>query len=103
MQLARQQLLALRNELFGIEETAEEMSQIMDHVNALQDILSTAKETVGLSRFLTLLIMSDRHRKTCIRVRRKAGPVGSGNRDKILANRQICPRPTLYGTRSRTN
>ncbi|KAF8868295.1 hypothetical protein CPB85DRAFT_1365403, partial [Mucidula mucida] len=45
MQLARQQLLALRNELFGIEETAEEMSQIMDHVNALQDILSTAKET----------------------------------------------------------
>jgi hypothetical protein len=45
MQLARQRLSALQEELRGIEETEAEMAEIMIHVNALQGILgSTARE-----------------------------------------------------------
>jgi predicted component of type VI protein secretion system len=50
MQLARQRLLALQEELAGIEETSEEMEQIMSHVEALQDILGSTRKLV---RFIT--------------------------------------------------
>lgn len=46
VQLAQQQLRALKEELSGIEETTEEMEQIMTHVDALQDILKTTKKVV---------------------------------------------------------
>jgi hypothetical protein len=46
MQLAKQRLQALQEELSGIEETTEEMNQIMTHVDALQDILDTTKKPV---------------------------------------------------------
>jgi prefoldin subunit 5 len=48
MQLANQRLQALQTELSGIEETAEEMDQIMAHVDALQDILGTTKKLVRI-------------------------------------------------------
>ena len=44
MQLAQQR--ALKEELSGIEETTEEMEQIMTHVDALQVILNTTKKMV---------------------------------------------------------
>jgi hypothetical protein len=47
MQLAKQRLQALQEELSGIEETTDEMGQIMVHVDALQDILKTTKKLVG--------------------------------------------------------
>jgi hypothetical protein len=46
MQLAKQRLQALQEELSGIEETTDEMKQIMMHVDALQDILHTTKKLV---------------------------------------------------------
>ena len=46
MQLAQQRLRALKEELSGIEETTEEMEQIMTHVDALQVILNTTKKMV---------------------------------------------------------
>lgn len=46
VQLAQQRLGALKEELSGIEETTEEMEQIMTHVDALQDILKTTKKVV---------------------------------------------------------
>jgi len=44
MQLARQRLSALQEELAGIQETEHEMEEVMKHVEALQDILGTAKK-----------------------------------------------------------
>ncbi|KAH9956607.1 hypothetical protein BC827DRAFT_1270800 [Russula dissimulans] len=44
MQLARQRLSALQEELSGIEETEGEMGEIMRHVDALQDILGSTKK-----------------------------------------------------------
>ncbi|KAH9953291.1 hypothetical protein BC827DRAFT_1387278 [Russula dissimulans] len=44
MQLARQRLSALQEELRGIEETEAEMAGIMEHVDALQDILGSTKK-----------------------------------------------------------
>lgn len=44
MQLARQQLSALQEELSGIEETETEMEEIMKHVDALQGILGSTKK-----------------------------------------------------------
>lgn len=46
MQLAQQRLRSLQEELSGIEETTDEMEQIMTHVDALQDILHTTKKLV---------------------------------------------------------
>ena len=46
MQLAKQRLRALQEELGGIEETTDEMEQIMTHVDALQVILGTTKKLV---------------------------------------------------------
>jgi hypothetical protein len=46
MHLAQQRLRALQEELGGIEETTDEMEQIMTHVDALQDILHTTKKLV---------------------------------------------------------
>ncbi|KIJ15494.1 hypothetical protein PAXINDRAFT_168983 [Paxillus involutus ATCC 200175] len=43
MRLARQGLTALQEELAGIEETEHEMEEVMKHVEALEYILSTAK------------------------------------------------------------
>ncbi|KAI0800013.1 hypothetical protein C8Q74DRAFT_1214075 [Fomes fomentarius] len=43
MQLVRQGLAALQEELAGIKETEEEMEEVMKHVDALQYILGTAK------------------------------------------------------------
>jgi hypothetical protein len=49
MQLARQQLSALQEELRGIEETEAEIAEIrvMEHVNALQGILGSTKKLVS--------------------------------------------------------
>jgi hypothetical protein len=47
MQLARQRLSALQEELRGIEETEAEMAGIMEHVDALQDILGSTKKLVS--------------------------------------------------------
>lgn len=47
MQLARQRLSALQEELSGIEETETEMEEIMKHVDALQGILGSAKKLVS--------------------------------------------------------
>ncbi|KAI0300516.1 hypothetical protein B0F90DRAFT_1723552 [Multifurca ochricompacta] len=44
MQLARQRLSALQEELGGIEETEVEMTEIMKHVDALQSILGSTKK-----------------------------------------------------------
>ncbi|KAF8691862.1 hypothetical protein AX14_002732 [Amanita brunnescens Koide BX004] len=44
MQLARQRLSALQEELSGIEETETEMEEIMKHVDALQGILGSTKK-----------------------------------------------------------
>jgi DNA primase large subunit len=46
MQLAKLRLHALQEELSGIEETTEEMDQILVHLEALQDILGTTKKLV---------------------------------------------------------
>ncbi|KAF9029260.1 hypothetical protein BDZ89DRAFT_1014507 [Hymenopellis radicata] len=54
MQLARQRLLALQDELVCVEETTEEMAQIMDHVHALQEILGTTKKLVCLQDLVNL-------------------------------------------------
>jgi len=47
MQLARQQLSALQEELRGVEETEAEMAEIMKHVDALQGILGSTKKLVS--------------------------------------------------------
>lgn len=47
MQLARQRLSALQEELSGIEETETEMEEIMKHVDALQGILGSTKKFVS--------------------------------------------------------
>lgn len=47
MQLARQRLSALQEELSGIEETETEMEEIMKHVDALQGILGSTKKLVS--------------------------------------------------------
>ncbi|KAI6011276.1 hypothetical protein PISMIDRAFT_690142 [Pisolithus microcarpus 441] len=44
MQLARQRLSALQEELRGIEETGVEMAEIMEHVDTLQSILGSTKK-----------------------------------------------------------
>ncbi|KAF8332139.1 hypothetical protein F5887DRAFT_1078178 [Amanita rubescens] len=44
MQLARQRLSALQEELMGIEETEAEMVEIMKHFDALQGILGSTKK-----------------------------------------------------------
>ncbi|KAI6026822.1 hypothetical protein PISMIDRAFT_350383 [Pisolithus microcarpus 441] len=44
MQLARQRLSELQEELRGIEETEVEMAEIMEHVDALQGILGSTKK-----------------------------------------------------------
>ena len=48
MQLARQQLTALQQELAGIQETEKEMEELMTHLDALQEILGTAKKRVNI-------------------------------------------------------
>ena len=48
MQLARQQLTALQQELAGIQETEKEMEELMTHLDALQEILGTAKKPVSI-------------------------------------------------------
>lgn len=48
MQLVRQRLAALQEELAGIEETEEEMEEVTRHVEALQYILGTAKKLVSI-------------------------------------------------------
>jgi hypothetical protein len=63
MQLAKQRLQVLQEELSGIEETTDEMDdQIMTHVDALQDILNTTKKLVG-----DLLILGSLHETTTCR------------------------------------
>jgi predicted component of type VI protein secretion system len=47
MQLARQRLSALQEELSGIEETETEMEEIMKHLDALQGILGSTKKLVS--------------------------------------------------------
>lgn len=47
MQLARQRLAALQEELSGIKETETEMEEIMNHVDALQSILGNTKKLVS--------------------------------------------------------
>lgn len=47
MQLARQRLSVLQEELSGIEETEKEMEEIMKHVDALESILSSTKRLVS--------------------------------------------------------
>ncbi|PBK99156.1 hypothetical protein ARMGADRAFT_491963 [Armillaria gallica] len=44
MQMARTHLRALEEELRGIEETEEEIQQIMSHADALEDILGATKK-----------------------------------------------------------
>lgn len=46
MQLVKQRLRALKEELSGIKERPDEMEQIMTHVNASKDILDTTKKLV---------------------------------------------------------
>ncbi|KAF8329241.1 hypothetical protein F5887DRAFT_923809 [Amanita rubescens] len=46
MQLARQRLSALQEELRDIEETEAEMAEIMKHVDALQGILGSTKKLI---------------------------------------------------------
>ena len=47
MQVARKRLLALQEELSGIQETELEMEEIMKHVDALAVILGTGKKLVS--------------------------------------------------------
>ena len=47
MQLARQRLSVLQEELRDIEETEAEMAEIMKHVDALQGILGSTKKRVS--------------------------------------------------------
>ncbi len=46
MQMSRTHLRALEEELRGIEETEEEMQQIMSHADALEAILGATKKLV---------------------------------------------------------
>jgi hypothetical protein len=52
MQLARQRLTALQEELAEIEVTEHGMEEVMKHVEALQCILGTAKKQVSFGSFL---------------------------------------------------
>ena len=47
MQVARKRLIALQEELSGIQETELEMEEIMKHVDALALILGTGKKLVS--------------------------------------------------------
>ena len=47
MQVARKRLIALQEELSGIQETELEMEEIMKHVDALAVILGTGKKLVS--------------------------------------------------------
>lgn len=46
LQEAKEKLKALQEELSDINETSHEMHQIMRHVDLLQELLYTSKETV---------------------------------------------------------
>ena len=46
MGMALNHLIALKEELDGIEETEKEMDSVMEHVHALEEILSRAKKPV---------------------------------------------------------
>ncbi|KAI0344376.1 hypothetical protein BDW22DRAFT_1427977 [Trametopsis cervina] len=48
MRVALDRVKALKQELEGIEETENEMEQVMKHIAALEDILSTSKKSVCL-------------------------------------------------------
>jgi len=48
MRIALNRLTALKEELDGIEETEKEMESVMEHVNALEEILSRAKKPVRI-------------------------------------------------------
>ena len=46
IQEAKEKLKALQEQISDIDETSDEMRQIMMHFNVLEGLLSTAKETV---------------------------------------------------------
>jgi len=48
MRIALNRLTALKEELDGIKEIEKEMESVMEHVNALEEILSRAKKPVRI-------------------------------------------------------
>ena len=46
VQEAKKKLKVLQEQISGVDETSDEMRQIMRHFDVLQGLLSTAKETV---------------------------------------------------------
>ena len=62
MQLAKHRLVALQEELAGVQETEGAMEEVMRHVDALVSILGTGEELVSVelvssTRFAARLLM----------------------------------------------